>query len=159
MKMFGFKYFRTIISVIIGVQTVILIYINPNYLNLISPTLSKPLKQDLSTKSYNQATVNPKQSVKLKTIDNLPAIATSTEAFFSKKERHSKLSTKYSTDPITNKADGCEDWKNDFSTTQLNKPRIQLNPNKFLYPYPPWGPNNQMGTFINAVYLSIQLNR
>ena len=159
MKKVRVNYFKTIISIIIGVQTVVLLYISLNYLNLLSPTLPKSLKQNLSTKSYNQATVNPKQSVQLKTIDNLPAIATSTEAFFSKVEQHSKLPAKSFMDPITNKADGCEDWENGFSTTQLNKPRIQLNPNKFLYPYPPWGPNNQMGTFINAIYLSIQLNR
>nr|XP_026696581.1 uncharacterized protein LOC100180315 [Ciona intestinalis] len=39
------------------------------------------------------------------------------------------------------------------------KPRVSLDPNKFLLPWLLWGPNNQLVGFRESVFLAIKLNR
>ena len=53
----------------------------------------------------------------------------------------------------------CDCWNSSYPRNKTKVPMITLDPDKLMYPYPPWGPNNQMGAFMNAVYLSIRLNR
>ena len=60
---------------------------------------------------------------------------------------------------LRNTFEKCKCWKSSYLSKKTKEATIQLDPNKFIYPYPPWGPNNQMGAFINAVYISIRLNR
>ena len=53
----------------------------------------------------------------------------------------------------------CSCWKNCNSNEVKKSPLIKLNPNKLLFSYLTGGPTNQKYSFINAVFLAIQLNR
>jgi len=53
----------------------------------------------------------------------------------------------------------CTMWKYPPQVELNGVPRINLDPNRFLYPSLVWGPSNQIEGLQQAVYLSIKLNR
>ena len=66
----------------------------------------------------------------------------------------------YNTIPVLSHAvPKCSCWKKCNSNEVKKSPLIKLNPNKLLFSYLPGGPTNQKYSFINAVFLAIQLNR
>lgn len=55
----------------------------------------------------------------------------------------------------------CTSWllsKRDV-TYRSARPMMQMDPNRFLYPYLVFGPNNQMAELWSSVYVAIRLNR
>ena len=58
-----------------------------------------------------------------------------------------------------NTATNCTMWHFPDQIKTYKYPKIILDPKRFLYPGLANGPNNQINGLINAIYLSIVLNR
>ena len=81
------------------------------------------------------------------------------EPSFKTRTQLSKASSTSTASIKKNLNSNCTLWRFPSEVDTDRTPRLQLDPNRFLYPGLIWGPNNQIKGLQQAVYLAIKLNR